>query len=71
LQWPLFSQDGQKWLPSTNSSWTIMRRSALSSAVSLCTSAPAFAGWVQEVACAPLIFTVQSLQLPCGRNSGW
>ena len=35
-QLPLFSQAGQKWLPSTNSICTSMRRSPLSSGVSLC-----------------------------------
>jgi hypothetical protein len=47
-----------------------MRRSSFSSRVSLATSMPARAGVVQEVAEWPFNVTVQSLQLPCGLNSG-
>ena len=71
LQLPLFSQDGQKWLPSANSICTSVRLSSFSSSVLLCTSIPASARRVQEVIVCPPVAAVHSLQLPCGSNSGW
>jgi hypothetical protein len=68
---PLFSHDGQKWLPSTNSICVSSRRLALISSVALSTCIPACAGSVHEVIQRPSTLTVHSLQLPCGLNSGW
>ena len=46
MQLPLFSQDGQKWLPSANSICTSVRRRSFSSSVSLSTSVAVSAGVV-------------------------
>ena len=69
-QLPLFSHPGQKWLPSTNSICNIARRIAFSSGVSTTSSCPVDAMIVHAETVRPLTITVQSLQLPCGVNSG-
>lgn len=65
-QFPLFSQNMQKWLPSTKSISMRLRRWALSASELLSTMLPATAGCVHAAAGRPLTMTVQIRQLPCG-----
>ena len=70
VQLPLASHDGQKWLPSVNRNCTRLLRSATTSSTSDSTTSPARAGVVQLACVRPFTFTVHTLQLPCGSNSG-
>ncbi len=65
-QFPLFSQNGQKWLPSTKSISTMRRRCAFISGVSFSTSMPPATGMVQALVTLPFTLTEQTLQWPPG-----
>jgi hypothetical protein len=58
-------------LPSANSICTSVRRNSFSSSVLLSTSVADSAGVVHAAIIRPLTLAVQTLQLPCGVNSGW
>jgi hypothetical protein len=65
---PLFSQNMQKWLPSTKSMSTRSRRSSRRSGVSFSITMPAATGWVQAACARPLTRTVQTRQEPEGSS---
>jgi hypothetical protein len=70
-QEPLFSQIGQKWLPSTKSSSMIRLRCSFSSSVLVSTTIHSAAGIVHALATFPLTFTEQTRQCPAGCRSAW
>ena len=68
-QKPLFSQNMQKWFPSTKSMSMMFRRYSLSSAVSFSTTAPSATVWTQAAWMRPFTRTEQTRQLPWGTRS--
>jgi hypothetical protein len=56
----------QKWLPSLKSISTTLLRQPPISGVSLRTTIPSAAGWVQAACGRPLTITVQTRQAPAG-----
>ncbi len=67
-QAPLFSQNGQKWLPSTKSISMMRRRCAVISGVSFSTTMPPATGMVQALVTLPFTLTEQTRQCPPGRS---
>lgn len=70
-QLPLFSQNMQKWFPSTNIMSMILRRCCSSGSVSFSITMPSMAGFTQAAWGRPSTNTVQMRQLPIGRSSLW